>query len=69
MKDWRRCWLILLRWNALVHIWAMNFMLVAAAAVVGGVWGLIYRFRPDLLWTLIISHALWDVLVFLVWPI
>lgn len=54
---------------ALVHIWAMNFMLVAAAAVVGGVWGLIYRFRPDLLWTLIISHALWDVLVFLVWPI
>lgn len=54
---------------AIVHIWAMNFMLVAAAAVVGGVWGLIYRFRPDLLWTLIISHALWDVLVFLVWPI
>ena len=54
---------------ALVHIWAMNFMLVAAAAVVGGVWGLLYRLWPKGLWTLIVSHAVWDVVVFLVLPI
>ena len=54
---------------ALVHIWAGNFMLVVAAAVVGGVWGLLYRLWPKGLWTLIISHAVWDVVVFLVLPI
>lgn len=54
---------------ALVHIWAGNFMLVVAAAVVGGVWGLLYRLWPKGLWTLIISHAVWDVVVFLVFPI
>lgn len=54
---------------ALVHIWAGNFMLVVAAAVVGGVWGLLYRLWPKGLWTLLISHAVWDVVVFLVFPI
>ena len=54
---------------ALVHIWALNFMLVVAAAVVGGVWGLLYRLWPKSLWTLIISHAVWDVVVFLIFPI
>ena len=54
---------------ALVHVWAGNFMLVAAAAVVGGVWGLLYRLWPKGLWTLIISHAVWDVVVFLILPI
>ncbi len=54
---------------ALVHIWALNFMLVVAAAVVGGVWGLLYRLWPKSLWTLIVSHAVWDVVVFLILPI
>ena len=54
---------------ALVHIWALNFMLVVAAAVVGGVWGLLYRLWPKSLWTLIVSHAVWDVVVFLIFPI
>ncbi len=54
---------------ALVHIWAGNFMLVVAAAVVGGVWGLLYRLWPKGLWTLVVSHAVWDVVVFLVFPI
>ena len=54
---------------ALVHIWALNFMLVVSAAVVGGVWGLLYRLWPKSLWTLIVSHAVWDVVVFLIFPI
>lgn len=53
----------------LVHIWSFNFMLVMAALVAGGVWGLIYRIKPSLLPALIISHALWDALVFVILPI
>ncbi|MBE6201582.1 MAG: CPBP family intramembrane metalloprotease [Rikenellaceae bacterium] len=54
---------------ALVHIWSLNFMLVASAAVVGGAWGLIYRFWPKGLGALVVSHAVWDVAVFLLFPI
>lgn len=54
---------------ALVHIWSFNFMLVMAALVAGGVWGLIYRLKPSLLPALIVSHAVWDALVFVVLPI
>ena len=54
---------------AAVHIWSFNFMLVMAALVAGGVWGLIYRIRPSLLPALIVSHAVWDALVFVILPI
>ena len=54
---------------ALVHIWSFNFMLVMAAMVAGAVWGLIYRLNHRLLPALIISHALWDALVFVIIPI
>ena len=54
---------------SLVHIWSFNFMLVMAAMVAGAVWGLIYRLKPDWLPALIISHALWDALVFVIFPI
>ena len=54
---------------SLVHIWSFNFMLVMAAMVAGAVWGLIYRTKPELLPALIVSHALWDVLVFVIIPI
>ena len=54
---------------ALVHIWSLNFMLVMAALVAGLVWGLVYRFCPKALPALIVSHALWDVLVFILLPI
>ena len=53
----------------LVHIWSMNFMLVMAALVAGAVWGFIYRLNPRLLPALIVSHALWDALVFIILPI
>lgn len=54
---------------ALVHIWSFNFMLVMAALVAGVVWGFIYRLCPKALPALIISHALWDALVFVIIPI
>jgi membrane protease YdiL (CAAX protease family) len=53
---------------ALVHIWSFNFMLIMAALVCGGFWGLLYKWNKNML-TLIISHALWDVAVFVVFPI
>lgn len=54
---------------ALVHIWSFNFMLVMAALVAGLVWGFLYRLFPKALPALVISHALWDVLVFIWMPI
>ena len=54
---------------ALVHIWSFNFMLIMAALVAGLVWGFIYRICPKALPALIISHALWDLLVFVLMPI
>ena len=54
---------------ALAHIWSFNFMLVMAALVAGAVWGFLYRIKPSLLPALIVSHALWDALVFVIIPI
>lgn len=54
---------------ALVHIWSFNFMLVMAALVAGAVWGLLYWWKPSWLPALIISHALWDAMVFVIFPI
>ena len=54
---------------ALVHIWSFNFMLVMAALVVGAIWGLAYRLYPQKLGALIVSHAVWDGAVFVVFPI
>ena len=51
---------------ALAHLWSFNFMLIMAALVAGLVWGAIYRFFPKSLPALIISHSLWDVMVFVV---
>jgi membrane protease YdiL (CAAX protease family) len=53
---------------ALAHIWAFNFMLIMAALVCGGFWGLLYKWNKNLL-TLVISHAVWDVAVFILFPI
>lgn len=54
---------------ALAHIWSLNFMLIVAAAVAGGVWGLLYRLYPKRIGALVISHAVWDVAVFIIFPI
>ncbi|MGZ5488709.1 MAG: CPBP family intramembrane glutamic endopeptidase [Candidatus Aminicenantales bacterium] len=50
-----------------VHLASGNMMLVLAAAVCGVFWGWLYlRFRSPVL--NIISHTLWDLLVFVVFP-
>lgn len=54
---------------SLVHVSKFNFMLIMAAAVAGFVWGLAYRFFPERLGAIIISHALWDCAVFIWFPI
>ena len=53
----------------LVHIGSLNFMLIMAALVAGAVWGLAYRLWPGRMWMLVVSHAVWDVAVFLIFPI
>ena len=70
-----------LRWNpnmgfivttavyALVHAGSCNFMLTMAALVAGFFWGLLYRLFPGRFAAIIISHALWDVAVFIWFPI
>ena len=54
---------------SLVHISKFNFMLIMAAAVAGVIWGIAYRFFPERLGAIIISHALWDCAVFIWFPI
>ena len=54
---------------ALVHAGSCNFMLVMAALVVGAAWGALYRFFPNRFAAIILSHAVWDVAVFVVFPI
>lgn len=53
---------------SLVHVFSMNLMLMAAAAVAGAYWGLMYlvlgRLEP-----VIVSHAVWSVVIFAIAPI
>lgn len=53
----------------LVHIGSMNFMLIMAAMVCGIAWGLLYRLMPERFTAIVLSHALWDVAVFVLFPI
>lgn len=50
-----------------VHLFSFNPMLIIAAAVCGAYWGLLYfLFRSPLL--NMVSHTLWDIAVFLLFP-
>ena len=53
----------------LVHIGSLNFMLIMASMVCGIAWGLLYRLMPQLFSAIVLSHALWDAAVFVVFPI
>ena len=53
----------------LIHLWLFNFMLIMAALVCGIVWGGLYRLQPKWLPALVVSHAVWDACVFVVFPI
>ncbi|MCG2814774.1 MAG: CPBP family intramembrane metalloprotease [Candidatus Aminicenantes bacterium] len=53
---------------AAVHAVSGNIMLILAAAVCGLFWGfLYYKFRSIVL--VVVSHTLWDIMVFLVFPL
>jgi membrane protease YdiL (CAAX protease family) len=51
-----------------VHIFALNFMLFMAALVCGLFWGYMFK-RYKSLWPGIISHALWDLTIFVLIPV
>lgn len=53
----------------LVHIGSLNFMLIMAAMVCGIAWGLLYRLMPGRFAAIMLSHSLWDVAVFVLFPI
>ncbi len=52
---------------ALVHAVSLNPMLILAAGVCGLFWGLLYQYEQNLI-PVIISHSLWDVLIFVLFP-
>jgi uncharacterized protein len=52
---------------ALVHAVSLNPMLILAAGVCGLFWGLLYQREQNLI-PLMISHSLWDVLIFVLFP-
>ncbi len=53
---------------ALIHIFAFNFMLLVAASVCGLFWGWLYQREQNLI-PVILSHSLWDVLIFVIFPL
>ena len=64
----RRGWLAGTAAYGGVHLLTGNPMLVIAATVAGGAWGALYAWQGRLL-PVVVSHALWGVLVFLVFPL
>ncbi|MCS7170658.1 MAG: CPBP family intramembrane metalloprotease, partial [Candidatus Kapabacteria bacterium] len=53
---------------ALVHIWSGNPPLLLAAFAAGMAWGALFLWTGSLI-PGIVSHALWDVLMFVVLPL
>lgn len=53
---------------AVVHVWAFNPMLTAAALLCGLAWGWVFL-RSGSLWSGLVSHIIWDVTIFVVFPI
>ena len=51
-----------------VHIITGNIMLVIAALVCGIYWGWLYKKEKSLL-PVIISHAIWDLTIFVIFPL
>ncbi|MCI2429685.1 CPBP family intramembrane metalloprotease [Candidatus Acetothermia bacterium] len=61
-------WLVTTAIYALVHVWTLNPMLIGAAAIAGLFWGALYLYRRSLV-TVMVSHALWDLMIFVLWPL
>ena len=53
---------------AAIHVFGFNFMLFMASLICGFFWGAMYlRYRS--VWPGLISHAVWDVMIFVVIPV
>jgi membrane protease YdiL (CAAX protease family) len=53
---------------AAVHVFSWNLMLILAALLAGGFWGLLYLWKRDLLLQ-ITSHSFWSAVIFVLAPI
>jgi membrane protease YdiL (CAAX protease family) len=53
---------------ALVHVFALNLMLFFAAGVCGLFWGWLYQREQNLI-PVILSHSLWDLIIFVLFPL
>ena len=51
----------------LIHVTSWNFMLLLASGVCGLFWGFLYLREQNLI-PVIISHSLWDVMIFVLFP-
>lgn len=51
-----------------IHIWSGNVMLLLAACACGFCWGMLYALFPRRLDAIVLSHALWDVAAFVLFP-
>jgi membrane protease YdiL (CAAX protease family) len=60
-------WLLATVIYAAVHIWSFNFMLIGAAFVAGAFWGGMYLHLKNLA-PVIISHSVWSMVIFAVFP-
>jgi membrane protease YdiL (CAAX protease family) len=61
-------WLLAAGFYAVVHIGSGNLVLVLSALVCGLYWGALYaRFRSAIL--VAVSHTLWDLLIFIIFPL
>ena len=63
-----RGWLLAALVYAGAHLSSGNFMLTGAAMTAGLFWGYVYM-RTRSLYVCIVSHALWTVAIFLLWPL
>jgi len=53
-----------------VHIFSFNLMLIAAAFVCGTFWSFLYMFmQPRNLVPILVSHVLWDIMIFVLFPV
>jgi CAAX protease family protein len=60
-------WLISVALYSSVHLGSGNLILVLAAAVCGLFWGWLYRHYRSIA-LVVVSHTIWDILVFVVFP-
>lgn len=69
-KSWGLPWGLIAAtaFYTLIHVGSGNIMLILAAAVCGLYWGGIFALSRSLL-VVVVSHALWDILIFILLPL